>query len=136
MEIIWLLGFIALIAVIFGVSMHQAFWGIVAFIFGAIIVAILAFFVKAFSMRRDSKTAHSKIREAKLVQKDKRPDLLGGLVLFMCVFYPIVMTTLMATVFKEFAQNNLAAVLAIVLLPSPILVAFVLRRATKKAHQR
>lgn len=140
MEIIWLLGFIALIAVIFGVSMHDAFWGIVTFIVGAIIVSILVFYIKSFYTRVNNKIAYLKTPAGKAAQKrkiaNKMSNLFGGFMLFMCVFYPIVMTALMATIFKDFAQNNIALVLAIVLLPSPIIVAIVLRRAIKKARQK
>ena len=71
MIILEILLFVALIAVIFGVSMHDAFWGIVAFAGGSILASIVALFVKSGFIRISKKINYLKSADGKKATKNK-----------------------------------------------------------------
>lgn len=85
MEIIFILAFVALVAVIFGVSMHEAFWGIILFIVGAIFVSFLVCLAKAGMVRIGKKIEYLETPEGKKAQKKKMQefckDLFWGIVI-------------------------------------------------------
>lgn len=129
MEIIYILAFIALVAVIFGVSMHQAFWGIVAFVVGAFIAAIATFYAKAKTEQLKERNAFYKTRQGQLVKQRKQElkkrafmDDLSSALFLLLFFSPFLLATLMCTVFKEFSENNLLATMIICIAPVAIVL--------------
>lgn len=129
MEMLEFLLFIAIIAVIFGVSMHQAFWGLIAFIVCAFFAYIVVLFIQAEVERKKRKQAFYKTPEGQLVKqrkqelrkKDFMDDLSGAL--FLLVFFsPFLLAILMLTTFKEFSENNLLATMIICIAPVAIVI--------------
>lgn len=113
MEILGLLLFIALIAVIFGVSMHDAFWGLMMFIGCLIIGSILMVFIKAGAGRIIDKIAYLKTPEGKAAQKKKREtkinefiNSLFGVIVVFNLLSPLFIIVLLTGAFKDFTEQN------------------------------
>lgn len=100
MEIIWLLGFIALIAVIFGVSMHQAFWGIVAFIVGALFVSFLVLLAKAGMVRIGKKIAYLETPAGKAAQRQNAKDLFWTIII-LSFLSPLPLVAVLVATMKD-----------------------------------
>lgn len=137
MEIIWLLGFIALVAVIFGVSMHDAFWGIVTFIIATIIVSIVVFFIKSGTIRLGKKINYYKSTAGKKAIKNKILDMLFGALIFVWLVGPFLVEIIAHTVFKEFAEKNdllvfLMAISFFIIPPFTILIYYMGKKRTHK----
>ena len=108
-----ILGVIALIAIIFGVSMHEAFWGIASFIFGVILLSIVALFLVAgFCAGKNkmsqwvNKSRHRLTEKEKIQRKKAWQFDIGGTILLIWLFSPFMLVVLFGTILKDFAEQN------------------------------
>ena len=125
MDIIEILLFVALVAVIFGVSMHEAFWGIMAFIGGAILFAIAKLFIEAYIERINKKIAYNKTPAGKAARKAKQQNIIGGLfsgIVVFLLFAPLLIGIFITLVFKDFSSNYPLATLIISVAPTLITI--------------
>ena len=106
MIILEILLFVALIAVIFGVSMHDAFWGIVAFAGGSILASIVALFVKSGFIRISKKINYLKSADGKKATKNKISNGITELLVALWLILPFAIEIVAHTAFKEFADKN------------------------------
>lgn len=106
MIILEILLFVALIAVIFGVSMHDAFWGIVAFAGGSILASIVALFVKSGFIRISKKINYLKSADGKKATKNKISNGIAELLVALWLILPFAIEIVAHTAFKEFADKN------------------------------
>lgn len=138
MEIITILAFIALIAVIFGISMHQAFWGIVIFIGLAILAAIAKFFLniyiddikekKAFYKTSAGKAAKKTKKE---ISKQKHKETAKTCLIILCISFPIILPCFLNEYFKSFFEANLGACIIVSFIPLAILLSYYLIHIAK-----
>ncbi len=112
MEIIYILAFIALVAVIFGVTMHQAFWGIIAFIIGCFIMSVIVLFIKAYTERAKKKIKYLKSEKGKAEIKTKVEDKLTVLLIWVVLLSPWVIAILLSVYLPEVTPNWLLIILA------------------------
>lgn len=126
MEIIYVLAFIALIAVIFGVSMHEAFWGIIGFIVLALLAGTILFFLKMLKIRTENKAKYYKTEQGKKEIAKKKNDFVNNLIeafVLLIIFSPLLLEALFHTLLKDFTAQNGLAVLIISLAPISVLIA-------------
>lgn len=126
MEIITILAFIALIAVIFGVSMHEAFWGIIIFIILALLAGTIIFFIKSAGEGVSKKINYMKTPQGKKELEKKKNDFIGELIvifILLIIASPILIIIIFhTTALKEFAEENEKAVFAMAFAPLTIFV--------------
>lgn len=112
MEIIYILAFIALVAIIFGVSMHQAFWGIIAFIVGCFILSVVVLFIEAFATRTKKKIDYLKSPKKQAEIKDKMKWRLIWLYVWVVILSPWIVAILLAVYLPEVTPDWLLIILA------------------------
>lgn len=124
MDILEVLLFIALIAVIFGVSMHDAFWGIVAFAGGVILSSIVILLIKVGIIHIGKKIEYLTSEDGKKARQQKlqarKKSLLDDILLsvgFIWLTSPFTIEIVFHTTpgLKEFAEKNDLIVLLIAL---------------------
>ena len=134
MELLEILAFIALIAVIFGVTMHEAFWGIVAFCALGFLASVVVLFIKAGATRIGNKIAYLKTPQGKAEQKKKAKSILNDIFeafLVLCLFSPLIIGGAIALFFKDFSANYPIPTILIAVAPlATVIVSFLI--ATKK----
>lgn len=135
-----LIAFIVLVAIIFGVSLHDAFIGIIVFILGFIlfiillILARLGFAIGHYKLRQllyspqhvetEEEKAQRKILKAEQRKKNIKSEIAGGLVA-LWLFSPWILVILLSTTFKEFSDKN-SWVYIFALLPYLLPIGFVI----------
>lgn len=112
MEILYILAFIALVAVIFGVSMHEAFWGIIAFIVGCFILSVIALFAGAFATRTKKKINYLKSPRGKAEIKDKIKWRMLLLCVWIIILSPWAVAILLAVCLPDITPEWLLNILA------------------------
>lgn len=122
---IWaIIGIIVLVSIIFGVSLHDAFWGIV--VFAALlalffIVLGIIFFISLKTIQKIKASNTPEGRKAKELKRQKRiieakNDAMGGLV-FLWIVSPLLIAVLLATTSNSFTVEH--PLLTFVLAASP-----------------
>ena len=108
MTIIKILAFIALIAIIFGVSMHEAFWGIIIFILGVVLftVAVLMLGYGLLVAKDKAKRLLRPTEQEKAQRKKSLSSDIDGAILVIWLFSPWVLIIILGTVFKDYTENN------------------------------
>ena len=142
MELIYILAFIALISVVFGVSMHEAFWGIIAFIVLTLIAGIIIFLLKMLGIRIGNKINYLKTPQGKKEIKQKERNFFKGLLIifiWIIIFSPLVLELVFHQYLKDFTASNELAVFIISFAPITILAITsifylkdIIKNATKK----
>ena len=112
MEIIYILAFIALVAVIFGVTMHQAFLGIIAFIIGCFILSVVALFIEAFATRTKKKIDYLKTPKKQAEIKNKLKSRMIWLYVWTVLLSPWAVAILLAVYLPEVTPEWLLIILA------------------------
>lgn len=112
MEIIYILAFITLIAIIFGVSMHEAFWGIVVFIVGCFILCVAALFIEAYVDKTKKKINYLKSPKGKAEIKNKMKDRMTVLFIWVVILLPWALAVLISLYYPDTAPGWLMILLA------------------------
>jgi len=106
--ILEMLAIVALVAIVFGVSMHDAFWGIIIFIVG-IIVFVIAMLFLGYGLIVASEKIKRRMHpteEEKAKRKKARLSEIEGALLLIWLFSPWAFVIIFSTVFKEFTEKH------------------------------
>lgn len=122
---IWaIIGIIVLVSIIFGVSLHDAFWGIVIFVtlltlFFIVLGIVFSISLKTIERIKASNTPEG--RKAKELKRQKRiieakNDAMSGLV-FLWIVSPFLIAVLLATTSNSFTVDHPLLTFAIAATP-------------------
>ena len=130
--ILTILAFITLIAVIFGVSMHQAFWGTVMFIMLAIFGVTIWYSAKYWL------AGYSKVPEAKIVKKKKEKITPRGIIITISVVLyllsPALLYLIIYLISPSFTVDHVGVTLLVI--ASPYLIPALLLLLSPKNKKR
>lgn len=111
------IGFIVLIAIIFGVSLHDAFWGFIALVFGIVFAALLFMLGSAgllvgkykllniINRPKCIETETKKMLKKEQRKKKIQTEIATGL-LAIWLFTPFLLVTIFSTVLKDYTEKN------------------------------
>lgn len=112
-----LLILIILISIVFGVSLHSAFWGLVAFSVGAIALYIVAAIVGLGASVIIDKFKQANTPKAKQIRRakwsQKLSSVLEGILIFLLAIAPFILGALLASL----SNGNLFVALILAALP-------------------